>query len=110
MPFITSPLASLKTLPSSRVSVRAISQPLALDVYARPVRVPAPGLAFSWPRNDACAASMARWTSSVVAAELGDHIVEICRIDVANEPRRLWVKPFAVDMRTGMHSDLTVNV
>src|SRR5262245_1482170 len=38
--------------------------------------------------------------------KLADHIVEICGIDVADEPRRLWMKPFAVDIRTGMHSDL----
>ncbi len=70
MPFITSPLASFRTLPSSRVSTRAISSARWRDSSAarhstRPRS--GPGVFFQ-PRQAVVAASTARRTSAAVAS------------------------------------------
>jgi hypothetical protein len=70
MPFITSPLASRSTLPSSRVSVAAISSARRRAMSAARQRTrprSGPGVFFQ-PVHAAFAASMARCTSAAVAS------------------------------------------
>ena len=105
---MTSPLASLRIFPSSRVSVRAISSARwrAMSAARQSTRPRSgPGVFFQ-ALNDAWAASMARWTSAWWRQETQRSVASIRGIDVTDEPLGLRMKPFAVDIRTGLHGYL----